>query len=71
MKVQIHIAGELIESIPIAWNKCKSYEERKAKIFTTSAWLKYRYRGTIALKGNWEIVLITRSKMNRKKVNHE
>jgi hypothetical protein len=66
MRVEIHIAGKMIEAIDLDWNRCNSYEERKAEVFNTCAWLKYRYRATIALKRNWEIILSVDSKLNNK-----
>jgi hypothetical protein len=71
MTVEIHIAGKLVESIPMDLEKCKSYEERKSKVITVEQWLKYRYQKSMIIKSNWEIMISVESKMNKIKVKKE
>jgi hypothetical protein len=65
MKVEIHIGGKLIEEVPAELEKCGCYEERKGKIFLIESHLKWKYRESIILKENWEIVAVAESNMNK------
>jgi hypothetical protein len=65
MTVEIHIGGKLIESVPAELDKCSCYEDRKGKIFKIESHLKWKYRESIILKENWEIIAVAQSKMNK------
>lgn len=75
MNVEFHIGGKLIEAVAVNWKNCHSYEDRRARIFSAEQWLKYRYRASIAILANWEIVIVAPSKMNKsvklKKTSYE
>jgi hypothetical protein len=65
MQIEIHIGGVLVESIPAELDKCTCYEDRKGKIHKIEHWLKWKYRDSIILKSNWDIVAVAQSKMNK------
>lgn len=64
MTIQINIAGETIEILPVDFTGCLCHEEKCSRVKSIADWLKYRYRQSIAIKGNWEIIFSCQSRMN-------
>jgi hypothetical protein len=64
MTVQINIAGETIEIIPVDFTGCLCHEEKCGKVKAMAEWLKYKYRQSIMIKSNFEIIFSCQSKMN-------
>jgi|GEM_PF-4579335 len=64
MVVELYISGELIESIVVKADDCRTYEYRKEKVDGVVNWLKYKYRSTMIIKDTWQFVLTVQSKLN-------
>ena len=62
MIIQMYIGGCLVEELPLRLEGCKCYEQRYDVIFRTKGWLKHKYRVSITILDNWEIVLKADSK---------
>lgn len=66
------ISGEVIEEIPVRFNGCRCYEEKWGRITSAANWLRYRYRASIILIDNWEIIAVSESAMSQvDKSKHE
>jgi len=64
MTVQIIIHDNVIEEIPVDFSGCRCYEEKWGKIVSVANWLKWKYRMSITLLNNWEIVGTQESKFS-------
>lgn len=65
MTIQLHIENQIIEEIPISFHGCRCSEEKAAKLQATAEWLKHKYRQSILIKNNWEIVAIQESRIGQ------
>lgn len=57
MIISLYIKGELVDSIPFNWSGCKTIEDRMSHAKMVSGWLKYKYRVSLQIIPNWEIVI--------------
>lgn len=64
MTVELYIADVMIESIPVNLDGCLCCEEKSARVYGVSEWIKYQYRATIIIHNNWYIIASQPSKIN-------
>lgn len=64
MTLQLIISGKVIEEIDVSTETTLLLEDKEAKVERLSGFLQYKYRKSLAILSNWEIVLIAPSKMN-------